>query len=384
MLHLPDVAVPMDELSVSLRPAEGVGEAWTALERRAHGSFFQSWGWIGCWLDRLPGDIEPELIEVRWRGAVVALGILVRRTMARRGILRSRTLFLHATGDADLDSICVEHNGLLCDQQVLAAAEQRVVDWLVERDARWDELHLPGVPARWGALAAARGLPVWLRAVQPSYELDLKAVRAHPEGLPGRLSRNTRYQLRRAERRLGEAGPLCLDQARSAGEAHAFFDGLKALHVASWQRRGRPHAFSRPFFEGFHRALIDRRFDCGEIQLLRASAGGAPFGYLYNFRYGGRIYAYQSGFVQDDDPHAKPGLVTHALAAARAAAEGADVYDFLAGDNQLKRSLSDRTGEMLWLNLQRDRLPLRLERSLRDLKRRLRGEDQQSNLSPSS
>ncbi len=374
MLHLPDVAVPSDELSVSLRPVvrPELAAAWQALECRAAPSFFQSWGWIGCWLDSLPAALEPEVIEVRWRDAVVGLGVVVRRTMARRGILRSRILFLNATGDAERDAIYIEHNGLLCDQQITSAVEQRAIDWLVERDERWDELTLPGMPARWGALAAARGLNVWWQQVQPAYELDLGAVRQHADGLRGRLSRNTRQQLRRAERVLG--APARLRQAETVEEAQAFFSALKALHVASWERRGRRHAFSGAFFEPFHRALIAARFEAGEIQLLEAGAGGRPFGYLYNFVHRGRVYAYQSGFAQGDDPRAKPGLVSHALAVERNAAAGHGVYDMLAGDNQLKRSLADRSSEMLWLTLQRDRLPLRLERSLRGLKRRLAGQ----------
>lgn len=372
MLHLPDVAVPADELSVSLRPAtpESLADAWQALEARAEPSFFQSWGWIGCWLDCLPPDLSPEVAEVRWRGGIVGLGILVRRTLMRRGVVRSRTLLLHQTGDEALDDIYVEHNGLLCDRQFTAAAEQRLVDWLVERDHDWDELHLPGVPSRWAALAKARGLHVWVRTAHFCRQLDLRGIRARGGDLFVGLSRNSRYQLRRAERVAERSGPLRIVEAADPAEAQVFFDGLKTLHIASWRRRGRRHAFSHPFFEQFHRALIDSRFGAGEIQLLKATAGTAVVGYLYNFRYRGHVYAYQSGFADADEPHAKPGLVTHALAIRHNLDQGAHTYDFLAGDNRLKLSLADRVSELVWLTLQRERLPLVFERGLRSLKHR--------------
>lgn len=373
MLHLPDVAVPADELSVDLRPADPATLApeWLALEERAEPSFFQSWGWIGSWLDCLPPELWPEVVEVRWRGTVIGLGLLVRRLLVRRGVMRTRTLLLHQAGDVALDSIYIEHNGLLSDRQMTAAVEQRVVDWLVERDHDWDELQVSGVPARWAALATAGGLHVWVRAAQPCRQRDLRRVAAAGGDLAACLSRNTRYQLRRAQRLAERAGPLRLRQAATVGEAHAFFDVLKALHIASWQRRGRPHAFTHAFFEQFHRNLIDARFAAGEIQLLQIGAGGEALAYLYNFSHRGHVYAYQSGFAAAADRHAKPGLVAHALAIEHCLDQGAHTYDFLAGDNQLKLSLADQVSELVWLTLQRHRLPLRLERGLRDLKSRL-------------
>ena len=69
---------------------------------------------------------------------------------------------------------------------------------------------------------------------------------------------------------------------------------------------------SGEFFEPFHRLLIERSFSEGGIQLLRACAGEQVVGYLYNFRLGNRVYAYQSGF-DDADRRERPGIVTHAL-----------------------------------------------------------------------
>ena len=97
---------------------------------------------------------------------------------------------------------------------------------------------------------------------------------------------------------------------------------LKALHQTSWRRRGQPGCFATPIFETFHRGLISRRFRHGEIQLLRAAAGTQPIGYLYNFAYGDRVYAYQSGFDYAADGRLKPGLVTHGSRSSRPSARG--------------------------------------------------------------
>lgn len=145
---------------------------------------------------------------------------------------------------------------------------------------------------------------------------------------------------------------------------------MKALHCASWKRRGKPHSFSVEFFEPFHRLLIERSFAEGGTQLLRASAGDRVLGYLYNFRLGNRIYAYQSGF-DDADRRERPGVVGHFLAIRDAFRSGARIYDFMAGRNRLKESFATRCEPMLWQVIQQRRLALRLESLARRIKHTL-------------
>ena len=63
--------------------------------------------------------------------------------------------------------------------------------------------------------------------------------------------------------------------------------------------------------ERFLRALIDRGFSKGVIDILRITAGGHELGYLYNFVYRDRVSNYQSGFQFGPDGRYKPGLVAH-------------------------------------------------------------------------
>jgi CelD/BcsL family acetyltransferase involved in cellulose biosynthesis len=178
----------------------------------------------------------------------------------------------------------------------------------------------------------------------------------------------------RARRLYAAMGPLSLRAANSADEALAMLEQLKALHQRSWRRRGRPGCFATPVFEAFHRDLIRHRFRSGEIQLLRAAAGDQAIGYLYNFAYGDRVYAYQSGFDYAADGRLKPGLLTHALAIERAMREGYATYDFMAGENRLKSSLASQWRDIVWLSVQRPSVAFRLERRLVSTKDRWLGQ----------
>jgi CelD/BcsL family acetyltransferase involved in cellulose biosynthesis len=332
---------------------------WRLLEREAVPSFFLTWIWVGTLLEMIPTEARPLLMRGTAAGRTVALAMLGTTQTRRRGIIRTRPWVLNATGDPALDCVCIEHNGFLAAQ---------AVGWegLLEAFAcagEVDELSLPGIatppPAE---LVEGRGLLRHERPV-PSFAVELAATRGDVAAI---LSSNARSQLRRAMRRLE---PLTLEVATSEIEALAFFDTLKELHIPWWERRGQPHSFVEPFFERFHRRLIERGFAAGVIQLLRLRSADRTLGVLYNFRHGGRIYAYQSGFIE---PEAKerPGVIAHALAMERAWQEGAEIYDFMAGDNRLKRSFANRTGTLYWTVVQQPRLRFRAEHLARRLRAR--------------
>ena len=100
----------------------------------------------------------------------------------------------------------------------------------------------------------------------PSYSVELTLLAPGGGELYPVLSANARQQLRRAFRNFERRGSLCLSAATTLEEALKFFAELKALHSASWERRGKVHAFTGAFFEPFHRRLIESSFDDGGIQ----------------------------------------------------------------------------------------------------------------------
>jgi CelD/BcsL family acetyltransferase involved in cellulose biosynthesis len=322
---------------------EAVGERWRTLEQRSDCSFFQSWAWTGCLAAERFRD--PVLIEVRRQDACVAMALFNRR---RGRWPRMDRLWLGESGTPALDSVFIEHNGPL----VASGEEDALRDCLraVLRSGR--RVVFSGVGA--AQLRALDDLPsaVIARQTRVAPYIDLAAIRDAGGAYLDSLSANTRYQLRRSARRYGAGGPLQVDRAGSPAEAHSFLDRLAELHQATWTKRGRPGAFANPAFARFHHTLIDRTAGSGAADLLRVRAGQRVIGYLYNFRFRGAASAYQSGFAYDDsDPHAKPGLTCHHLAAETYLAEGADRYDFLAGGDRYKASLSNAALSLHWIEL---------------------------------
>ena len=357
----------------ALPPLATLGREWRMLEAAGHPTFFTSWQWIGTLLDTVPPGSRPKLLRGRVHGETVALALLGANERRRHGLVRSRSLHLNETGDASFDTLTIEHNAILAVSGSEGAVWDELMAWFAGVGDEADELYIGGSRVRLPEeVVEGRGLRRNETTV-PSYSIDLCLLEESGGELYPVLSANARQQLRRALRHFEEFGPLHMRAAKTEAEALGFFASMKALHCASWARRGKPHSFTGTFFEQFHRRLIERSFAEGGTQLLRACAGDRIIGFLYNFRLGNRIYAYQSGF-DDGDRRERPGIVTHALAVRHAFRMGARVYDFMAGRNRLKESFATRCEPMLWQVVQQPRFVFRMEDLARRVKRVLRPE----------
>ena len=336
---------------------------WRALEARAEASFFQTWTWTGCLAaERFP---DPVLAEATEDGETVGLALFNRR----RGCL-----YLGETGAAPFDRLAIEHNGPLALRPDIAAAILRIV--AARHDAVLSGLSQPApglvLKSQAAPFADLRGQQestiacdapqsntVMVREDGPptaSLSLPPQVVGASPSrtmtgkcGLAymDRRSANTRQQIRRSDRAFGEP---TIVRAETAATAHAWLEEMAVLHQATWTARGEPGCFADPFFARFHHALIDRGMHRGEIDLWRVTGRAGTVGILYNFRFRGRTFAYQSGFAYDPaDARRKPGLTCHRLAIEASGRDGVRYYDFLAGDSRYKRSLADGSATMRWV-----------------------------------
>jgi CelD/BcsL family acetyltransferase involved in cellulose biosynthesis len=321
-----------------------LGVRWRALEAGGCASFFQSWTWVGCLAAERFSD--PMLLCASEDGRDVALALLNRSNTR----LARDTLLLNETGEPGFDAMFVEHNGIVFAkgyENLLAACLRCLL-----RPEHSDRLILSGVGGSY--LAAARGTGAVLRVLrtEPSPFIDFTYLPPGPDAYLAALSTNTRYQLRRSARRYATLGPLLVERATTTERGFAILDELAGLHQATWTARGRAGAFANPKFRLFHRALIERGLPRDEIDLLRVTAGDRLIGCLYNFRRQGRVMTYQSGFAYaESGAHQKPGLTTHHMAIETYRAAGATRYDFLAGEDRYKTSLSNDATILHWIDL---------------------------------
>ena len=303
-----------------------LGRRWLALEGAADGGFFRSWAFLGCQAEtRFAGA---RLLRAARDGQDVALALIGQG---------GGRFWLNQTGDPVADSLFIEHNGLL----VRRGASDVIVPVLRFARGQVAPLVLSGVDT--ATLQAARAAG-WC-ALQQTRPAPFVEIGGLAKPYLDTLSANARAQIRRSKRLYGD--DLRIEEAASCEQATAWFGEMVALHQESWRRRGRPGAFAEASIVDFHHALIGCAWPSG-VALLRVSAGGATLGILYNFMSNGRVLAYQSGFAHAADSRLKPGLVCHSLAIEDCAARGEKVYDFLAGDDRYKKTLSPSAENLHW------------------------------------
>ncbi len=329
---------------------DGLEPEWRTLEQRAAGPgrFFRGWTWTGCLAaERFP---DPVLLQAHEDGRLRALALFNRS----KAPLAAATLLLGESGDPIRDSVFIEHNGILLEtghERLLAPCLAASVAAGLPTGTRLGRaVVLSGVGDE--VLAAVRSLPAacHVRRSRPAPFVDLTTL--PPGDYPAALSASSRYQLRRSRRRYAECGPLAVRRAADLAEGHSFLDAMAALHQATWTGRGRPGAFADPFFVRFHRELIARGLQRGEVDLLHVTAGDRTIGYLYNVLADGWVGNYQGGFdYTGADQHQKPGLTCHHLAIEFYRAEGRTTYDFLAGEDRYKASLAQSQTGLHWLEL---------------------------------
>ena len=323
--------------------------AWRDLETRSAPAPFLSWTWIGTLLGLSSARFR--LARVWLDGRLVGLALLGK----------DRKLHLNETGDPAIDTVWIEYNGVLTELGLERDAAALLLRELFGRQAA---LVVSGVPDYWRDLCAESGLVCrMLRYPQPAPFMSLTA---DPLDI---VSRNCREQIRRSLRYFEALGPISLERAERPEIALLWYDELEKLHTGYWRGKNLAGSFITPQFKLFHQRLIAGNLESGAVDLLRLRAGDRNLGYLYNLRHGNLVAAYQSGLLYGEDPRWRPGLVAHLLAMRQAKAQGAAVYNFLAGEARYKTSLSSGSDQLNWLVICRPSLTQALADGLREIKR---------------
>jgi hypothetical protein len=346
--------------------------SWIELEKDSNCTFFQSWYWMGTWLDSFADRQNMLVFECFRDNALIALGVLGRGKVRRRWFVTSQQLVLNESADESRNML-VEHNELLVRNGEMANVIPELFR-VLERVDGWEEFKVAfGKCESWFDPSISKGsLVSIIDWAQPSWLVPL-APETTVESLLRGLSANRRYQMRRAIREFSRQGPLSITAAGDVAEAHFYFLALGELHTKRWRVKGKDGCFSRAEWVRFHEQLISKGFAAGIVQLLRIRCGDQDIGYIYNLLWRGNVLMLQTGFLHSSNNLLRSGYVSHLLAMELNARQGMRGYDFMPGNDEYKRVLARRGTAVASLRFQRRSLKFGLERAVVDTVRRFRG-----------
>ncbi|MBS1824074.1 MAG: GNAT family N-acetyltransferase [Acidobacteria bacterium] len=346
-----------------------VAADWAELARcSADSSFFTTEAWVGTWMEVFGPLLDVTIAMFHAAEQLVGACLLVKGA-PRWPWKPLRSIHVNAAGESAADTTYVEFNSLVCRRGWEEVVAQRLAGYL--RTQSWDELALDGfVPgAAHEALKRAFAAYQYEELRHPSYYADLVQIRDSGETFEQAMGRTSRKHLRQNLRSFRQLGELHLDCSSGQRSALTMFEELAEFNRRRWLARKRQVVFASPHFAAFHRRLIEKCGDGGEVQLMRLAAGNRALGYLYHLVYGRNVYFYQCGFDYSIDDRLSPGTVAVSRAIQYYADRGYNSYDLLSGDAGYKRRLSTHSRQLIWAAFRRPGVRTALMRMARASKR---------------
>jgi hypothetical protein len=271
-----------------------------------------------------------------WRRSSL-VGVLPLYRMAARRLFGLRCIGFLSTGEAEYEETCPDYLNLLCLPGEESACLEAICATLGEWT--WDQLRLVDLPDGSPLMHLdGRALRAGMVQTTSRGSCPVADLQGGLESYLGRLSANSRQQVRRLLREGGGAGAIL--ELAHMHDWDQFFDDLVRLHQERWTSQGKPGCFASSRFTEFHRFLIEKWIPTGEAVLARLSVRGKPVACLYGFVTRSRFEFYQSGVRLQDDMLRSPGNLAHLMLMKRLLERGVTQYDFLRGAHTYKARLA--------------------------------------------
>ena len=363
----------ISKLTVSLKAVDSVADAMVqvaALEKFSRSIFLAS-PWIACWLQTISDKAEIYSLQFyNNQNSLVGICFITRATVRRRKFFQVEQLSLNESEVKD-NKFIIEYNAILHDPEYRDDVHYSFIEFLASSGLKFDELRINAAEAdafhNLNKLCTGFDLKLIEDEASKAYFTNLHGYEGDPDNYIASLSKSKREQIRRSIEFLRQFGDPMLELASGRDECLEFFNKLGELHQRAWNVKGRAGAYASQNWVDFHSKLITNYPD--RVQLIRISYGSHILGYLYNLIDGKVAYSIQSGFNYSADKNDRPGIVSHFMVTNDYIRRALHRYEYLAGDAQYKRSLSNAHTQFCWYLVQKKNLKMSIENTALWLKR---------------
>lgn len=309
---------------------------------------FISLSWYASWLTTTENHLHAVSF---WRNQQLVGFTTLGVSRQKRWLPWLTIAHQNQTGIAALDQVWVEDNHILCAAEDHSDCVNALLALVFsELNVATLAISMASDETDWLTMAARRGITV-TRQEHAAYRTHLSPI-TNWDSVLSKLSKNTRYQLRRAWKHTTRTrGTLTVEAAGSAEERLQYLNALANWHKERWQHTREGSGFSNPAFVQHHQHLLTHYPN--QTAILRVKAGETTLGYCYYLLCNTTAYFYCSGinYSLEDVQLLKPGYLVHVMCIMHFAERNFSDYDYLAGDSQYKRSLSDQSYSMYNLEL---------------------------------
>lgn len=322
-------------------------------------SFFSQSHWIKAWLRSI--DECPNAFVFSISGKAIGLALVGTRTFS--SLLPFREGFLNQTGLLDEDQIWVEYNEVYCNEEYKTQCTNALLQAFFKCPSN---LRL--------TISMVSDSSLWHTSIRNNvFKHSSKRVFGYKANLDSWcdnreefnfISSNTRRHLARSLKTLNEYFGNIKFTFASRDQATTYFYELGKFHIKKWGPTNEGSGFNNPKFISHHLNFIENNWS--NVDLIKVSAGNHLLGFVYNIIQESTVYFYCSGINHEaTHKHVKPGYTIHHQLMIHYKNNGYEWYDFLGGENQYKKSLSDTSYSFELLTVYRSELTFKISKMMK-------------------
>lgn len=293
--------------------------------------YFCNIPWLTSWFKSI--DTPPPLVVFSSNSEVVGL-VFLGFIESKISLFSWKKGLVNQTGIRAYDQPWIEYNRIYCDPLI----EQECICSLLDLASTFDVSEL--------VVSMSKRSSLWMRVAAKSWRIETEAHFGAKVDLPStdvtakHLSRNTRYQIKRAIKAVEvNYGKLSIRKAKTSSDKKKYFSQLSAMHIEKWASSEFGSGFQNPSFNSHLLNLLNEFSHNAE--LVGVFSGETLVGISLNLIADDRVGFYCSGLNYNiADKKIKPGYILHNLMIEHYREAGKKEYDFLAGYAQYKSSLA--------------------------------------------
>lgn len=301
------------------------------LQDSANNNLFFTWDWVTTWLHWFGDDYDLWVITARQtdNGRLSAVAPLMTHRKKQSGVLPYRELLFLGSNQTAPD-----HLDFIVRKGMETAVSSALATYIWNKRDQWDVLHLDSAVSTGMAVTELSRLapPQW----QQSEEIicPFTPLPATWEEFQAQLGRNTRYNLRRYDRKLGEIGDAKYSQLADPADLPAALASLRRMHIITREGDSVTEYWNERVIS-FQQDLSEKMLANNLLRFYRLQLDDADIAVVYAFLYNDKLYYYMTGYDQEWSRYG-PGrqVIGHTIRSC--IAEGATEIDFLRGEEGYK------------------------------------------------
>jgi len=315
-------------------------DAFSALEREwnallnlsEESTFFLKWDWMFTWWEHF-GSQEGLFILLIKKPSGELLGVAPFYINTKW-----QGLPIKALSYIGSEPISSEYLDIICAPEYKKDITDSIADFLSKQNFLWDCIALNdtlGDSVSYTLLQkkiSDRGFVSVNDGCQLCPYLELPGSE---EELLDKLSSQLRSTIKRKTKKMLTDG-ITFDFTSDVEVIGSHMNSLFSLHQKCWNARGMPGTLKDENKKKFHLNIAANLLPKNNIRLYTLKESDKIIAALYGFQYGGSIFYFQSGYDPEWSKYS-PGTLLMWKAMNNAIQEGAQIFDFLRGDEAYKK-----------------------------------------------